>query len=129
MLILSDIAYSFYPYPAFAPYLALNSAVHVLLYFYYGLSAMYPDNPPRWKKFLTQFQIIQFILDLIHASIGYMYYNYCIYGILYGLTMVTLFSNFYYKAYVRKREVVSKPNTNGTTESNGVANGDIRRRN
>ncbi|XP_045214688.2 elongation of very long chain fatty acids protein 5-like [Mercenaria mercenaria] len=126
MLILGDIAFHFYPYTAFATYLGLNSAVHVLLYFYYGLSALYPDNPPQWKKFLTQFQIIQFFIDLIHATIGYLYHNYCIYGILYGLTMVTLFSNFYYKAYVKKRAPVSKPETNGEPVTNDINNGEIR---
>lgn len=125
MLILSDLAYNFYPYPAFAPYLALNCAVHVLLYFYYGLCAMYPDNPPQWKKFLTQFQIVQFVIDLAHATVGYMYYNYCIYGLFYGLTMLSLFSNFYYRAYVKKRHPETKRETNREVCMNGVTNGYI----
>lgn len=113
MLILSDIGYHFYPFSAIATYLALNSAVHVLLYFYYGMTALYPNNPPQWKKFLTQFQIIQFVIDLMHATIGYMYHNYCIYGIFYGITMISLFSNFYYKAYIKRRIPRTKYETNG----------------
>ncbi|XP_045211476.2 elongation of very long chain fatty acids protein 5-like [Mercenaria mercenaria] len=102
MLILSDISYHFYPYAAITSYLGLNSAVHVLLYLYYGLSALRPDNPPQWKKFLTQFQIIQFVIDLIHATIGYMYHSYCIFGIFYCMAMIILFSNFYFKAYSKR---------------------------
>ncbi|KAH3872421.1 elongation of very long chain fatty acids protein 5-like [Dreissena polymorpha] len=115
MLILSDLAYHHYPYPAMSPYLALNSAVHVVLYLYYGLSALNPDNPPQWKKFLTQFQIVQFALDLVHASIGYIYYTYCIYGIFYGISMLSLFCNFYYKAYIKHRG----PSVKTKSESNG----------
>lgn len=124
MLILSDLAYAFYPYPAIAVYLALNSAVHVLLYLYYGLSALYPDNPPPWKKFMTQFQLAQFFIDLIHASIGYLYHGYCIYGILYGLVMVWLFSNFYYHAYIRKKSSHNGAiRENDVSIKNGVVNG------
>lgn len=117
MLILSDLGYHYYPYPALSPYLALNSAVHVVLYLYYGLSALYPDNPPEWKKFLTQFQILQFAIDLVHATIGYIYYTYCIYGIFYGISMISLFSNFYYQAYIKKR----KPRTENSIR-NGTGN-------
>ena len=119
MLLLSDLAYNHYPYPAMTPYLALNSAVHVVLYFYYGLSALTPENPPQWKKFLTQFQILQFAIDLVHATLGYIYHTYCIYGILYGLSMLTLFSNFYYKAYIKQRN----PNQKSEAVSNGISNG------
>ena len=99
MLILSEVSYRFYPYVSTSLYLGLNSIVHVLLYFYYGISAMYPNNPPPWKKFLTQFQILQFIIDLVHATIGYMYHNHCIYGIFYCGAMIILFSNFYFLSY------------------------------
>lgn len=121
MLILSDIGYHYYPYPAMAPYLALNSAVHVVLYLYYGLCALNPSSPPKWKKFLTQFQIIQFALDLVHATIGYIYYTYCIYSIFYGLSMMSLFSNFYYQAYIRKRNPRKSQvsNGHGTVTLNG----------
>ena len=124
MIILSDLVYHIYPYPAFTVYLALNSVVHVVLYAYYGLSALNPENPPKWKKFLTQFQIVQFFLDMVHAIMGYLYHGYCIYGIFYGLTMISLFSNFYYQAYVKapKSKSLNKSNTsNGTTE-NEVSN-------
>ena len=117
MLLLSDICYHHYPWVAMAPYLALNSAVHVMLYLYYGLSALYPDNPPQWKKFMTQFQIVQFVIDMMHALVGYLYHGYCIYGIFYGITMIGLFSNFYYVAYVKRKG--PKSNSNGVHVTNG----------
>ncbi|XP_052781999.1 elongation of very long chain fatty acids protein 5-like [Mya arenaria] len=121
MLLLSDIAYHLFPYPAMTSYLGLNSAVHVVLYMYYGLSALYPENPPEWKKFLTQFQIVQFAIDLVHATYGYIYHTYCIYGIFYGLSMFCLFSNFYYRAYIKTRN--QSKNQKADNVSNGVCNG------
>nr|KAG5702772.1 hypothetical protein BaRGS_003646 [Batillaria attramentaria] len=62
MLLLSNLAYSFYPWPGIAVFLAMNSFVHIVLYLYYGLTALLPDNPPTWKKQMTQVQILQFLL-------------------------------------------------------------------
>ena len=57
---------------------------------------------------MTQFQIAQFLFDLVFASIGYKYHGFCIYSIFYGLAMLVLFSNFYYHAYIKKREPPKK---------------------
>ena len=104
MLLLSDLGRRFYPWPCIAVFLGMNSFVHVLLYLYYGLTALFPDNPPMWKKQMTQVQIVQFLVGFVVAVVGYMYYNYCVYSILYGITMTWLFSNFYYHAYIKRRQ-------------------------
>ena len=127
MIILSDVVYHLYPYPAFTVYLALNSMVHVVLYSYYGLSALYPDNPPQWKKFLTQFQILQFLIDMVHAIIGYLYHGFCIYGPFYGITMIYLFSNFYYHAYIKAQSRPVKDKYKSDI-SNGIAPNPLRQK-
>uniref|UniRef100_UPI00398F1439 very long chain fatty acid elongase 4-like isoform X1 n=2 Tax=Pristiophorus japonicus TaxID=55135 RepID=UPI00398F1439 len=103
MLILSDLTYRYYPWPAIAPFVAFNSLIHVFLYFYYGQSALNPIQRPAWKKRMTQLQISQFLLDLVLATWGYLYHGFCIYSILYGLTMLGLFLNFYRKAFNSKK--------------------------
>ncbi|XP_067828459.1 very long chain fatty acid elongase 4-like [Heptranchias perlo] len=103
MLILSDLTYHYYPWPAIAPFLALNSLIHVFLYFYYGQSALNPIQRPAWKKRMTQLQILQFLMDLSLATWGYLFHGFCIYGIMYGLTMLGLFLNFYCKAFNSKK--------------------------
>ena len=105
MLLLSDLGYRLYPWPAISLFLCINSFVHVILYLYYGLCAVYPENPPSWKKQVTQIQIIQFFTDFVFAAIGYVWHGFCIYGIFYGLTMTYLFCNFYYYAYVKKKVI------------------------
>uniref|UniRef100_A0A336LM25 Elongation of very long chain fatty acids protein n=1 Tax=Culicoides sonorensis TaxID=179676 RepID=A0A336LM25_CULSO len=47
----------------------LNNFVHVLMYFYYMLSAMGPQYQKYlwWKKYMTELQIAQFILCIIHC--------------------------------------------------------------
>ncbi|KAK7112174.1 very long chain fatty acid elongase 5-like [Littorina saxatilis] len=103
MLLLSDLAYHYYPWPGIGVFLGMNSFVHIVLYLYYGLAALFPDSPPTWKRQMTQIQILQFLVGFVLASYGYVYHNYCMYSILYGITMTWLFSNFYYQAYVKKR--------------------------
>ncbi|XP_067670929.1 very long chain fatty acid elongase 5-like [Haliotis asinina] len=102
MLLLSNFGYAYLPYPCIAVFQSLNSLVHVVLYFYYGLTAVVPNNPPQWRKQLTQMQIIQFLIDFAISLYGVVYYEFCFFSLFYGLSMTVLFSNFYYHAYVRK---------------------------
>jgi len=47
----------------------INSFVHSVMYFYYGLSTLGPRVRPYlwWKKYLTQLQIVQLVLVAIHC--------------------------------------------------------------
>ena len=74
--------------------------VHVVLYLYYGLTAI--GIHPPWKKQLTEIQIIQFFIDLVHASIGLLHHNFCTWSIIYALSMIYLFGSFYYRTYYLK---------------------------
>ena len=105
ILLLSDVAYHMYPWPGIAFYLMNNSFVHIVLYTYYGLSALFPNRSFPWKRHITELQIFQFFIGFIHATIGYVYHGFCIYGILYGMTMTVLFSNFYYRAYLAPKKL------------------------
>ena len=108
MLLLSDVTYHYYPYVGIVMYFGLNSLVHVFLYLYYGLSALQLENLVHWKKHLTQFQIVQFLIDGVHCTFGYLYHGHCVYGILYSITMTAMFSNFYVRAYMRKSKIKSQ---------------------
>ncbi|CAL4130625.1 unnamed protein product [Meganyctiphanes norvegica] len=48
----------------------LNTLVHIVMYTYYGVSAMGPQYRKYlwWKKYLTKMQITQFVLVIIHES-------------------------------------------------------------
>eukprot|EP00117_Sycon_ciliatum_P002144 scpid90208/ scgid7498/ Elongation of very long chain fatty acids protein 4; 3-keto acyl-CoA synthase Elovl4; ELOVL fatty acid elongase 4 len=84
----------------------LNSSVHVCMYSYYFLSALGPALQPYlwWKRYLTRFQILQFVAISIHNSfnmpsscafptwIAHMMTGYMV-------SLILLFSNFYFKAY------------------------------
>lgn len=94
----------------------LNSLVHIIMYCYYMLSALGPALQPYlwWKKYLTQLQLIQFLVVSGHIVVG-VYHN-CdppawltMWTLSYMCTMVALFLNFYFKAY--RRPVSSKRRT------------------
>lgn len=107
----------------------LNSFVHVVMYSYYGLSAIPAMRPYLWwKKYLTQFQLIQFFLTVFHTVYaviwpcgfpkGWLYFQ-----ISYMLTLIILFSNFYFQTY-KKLKVSSKEHQNGSrVPTRGHANG------
>ncbi|KAH6555945.1 hypothetical protein KP509_1Z215400 [Ceratopteris richardii] len=52
---------------------ALNSIVHVFMYLYYFLSALWTDDMKRkqrylfWGKYLTQMQMLQFTINMVQA--------------------------------------------------------------
>lgn len=39
--------------------LLTNTGIHVLMYYYYFMCTI--KRPPRWKKLVTQSQIVQFV--------------------------------------------------------------------
>nr|CAI5857979.1 unnamed protein product [Callosobruchus analis] len=94
--------------PTFLPAM-VNSAIHVLMYSYYGLSVFGPKVTQYlwWKKYLTILQLIQFTCALILGMNGirtgcdfplWMHYTL----IIYMLSFIVLFGNFYVKAYMEK---------------------------
>ncbi|KAG5276032.1 hypothetical protein AALO_G00127160 [Alosa alosa] len=89
----------------------LNTFVHIVMYSYYGLAALGPHMQKYlwWKRYLTSLQLLQFVLLTIHTT--YNLYADCdfpdamnIVGIThYLLSLIVLFSNFYYQSYVTRK--------------------------
>ncbi|NP_001079820.1 uncharacterized protein LOC379510 [Xenopus laevis] len=102
----------------------INSLVHVIMYFYYGLSAAGPRFQKYlwWKKHMTAIQLIQFVLVSIHIS-QYYFMPSCDYQFpifihliwIYGTVFFILFSNFWYQAYTKGRRLPK-----GSTVANGA---------
>ncbi|KAK2565418.1 Elongation of very long chain fatty acids protein 4, partial [Acropora cervicornis] len=91
---------------------ACNCFVHVMMYAYYGLSAIGPHMRPYlwWKRYITKLQLMQFMLVTVHAS--YAIQNNCGFpnGFLwlqsgYMCSLFALFLNFYSKTYTNKKKV------------------------
>ncbi|GBP40593.1 Elongation of very long chain fatty acids protein 4 [Eumeta japonica] len=87
----------------------VNSAIHVLMYAYYGLSVFGPavSRYLWWKKYLTILQLIQFTCALILGVNGIrtgcefpLWMHYVL--IIYMISFIVLFGNFYMKAYIAK---------------------------
>ncbi|XP_069679220.1 very long chain fatty acid elongase 4-like isoform X2 [Periplaneta americana] len=92
----------------FLPAMA-NSFIHVLMYTYYGLSALGPHIAKYlwWKKYLTILQLIQFTTAMIMGMNGIksgcdfpLWMQYVL--VIYMISFIVLFGNFYAKAYIEK---------------------------
>ena len=105
ILILADNSYFLVPWPSIGVLMVLNSIVHIFMYTYYGLRAIQPLNEFSWKRRITQLQMAQFMFGLIFCFIGYLYHDFCVYSMLYGSGLLTLFGNYYYHAFIRKKSV------------------------
>ncbi|XP_028852401.1 elongation of very long chain fatty acids protein 7a [Denticeps clupeoides] len=91
----------------------LNCIVHVIMYTYYGLSALGPRYHRFlwWKKHLTSIQLIQFVM--ITGHIGQYFFMDCPYQFpifvyiigLYGVLFLVLFLNFWYHAYTKGKRL------------------------
>ncbi|XP_050074770.1 elongation of very long chain fatty acids protein 7-like [Anopheles maculipalpis] len=84
----------------------INNFVHVLMYFYYMLSAMgYRDI--WWKKYMTEVQIIQFVICIAHCinalATGCPFPRFITTLLLINASIfLALFMNFYIESYKRK---------------------------
>lgn len=115
--------------------IVLNLAVHVIMYFYYFLSAR--GIRVWWKKYITLFQITQFVLDLfvvyyaLYQFYADTYWNWLphsggchgtheagLYGAGILASYLVLFISFYFKSYSKP---VAKKEKTGT--ATGVTSG------
>lgn len=84
----------------------LNSFIHTVMYSYYFLATFKSARPYLgWKKFLTQFQIVQFIIMILHSTQPlfipgckfprtFLYIN-----IFFSVIFIYLFTKFYIENY------------------------------
>ncbi|XP_039614652.1 elongation of very long chain fatty acids protein 7a isoform X1 [Polypterus senegalus] len=88
----------------------VNCVVHVIMYTYYGVSAMGPTYQKYlwWKKYLTTIQLVQFVTVTIHIGqfffmkdCPYQYPVFLYIICLYGCSFLVLFLNFWYHAYTK----------------------------
>ncbi|KAK8780070.1 hypothetical protein V5799_018585 [Amblyomma americanum] len=86
-----------------------NSFVHVVMYSYYFLSLLGPSVQKYlwWKRYLTQFQLAQFVILFFHMMIplfidcGYPLAQMCI-TLPQGIFFFIMFMNFYIKCYCNR---------------------------
>ncbi|CAK1583494.1 unnamed protein product [Parnassius mnemosyne] len=90
----------------------INSFVHIIMYTYYLLTVWDESYKKSmwWKKHVTQIQILQFSILLLHFLMLVVAKD-CAYPrqpayiiIPQNLFMVILFSDFYYKSYVKSKK-------------------------
>lgn len=102
MAIVTEWFYKIHPVTQASVPSGLNSIVHIVMYSYYALAAIEVSCP--WKKYITQFQLTQFFLLVIHGTVGGWitgdphYYFY----IIYEISMIFYFLPFYWKTYNKR---------------------------
>ena len=96
---------------------ALNATVHVVMYSYYLLASMSrsPDFRKKylwWGKYLTTFQISQFVENLFHCIYMIKFKSYdktmATFGVWYMVTLLILFGNFFVQKYINGGSKKSK---------------------
>ncbi|KAL5285294.1 hypothetical protein ACFFRR_007185 [Megaselia abdita] len=91
----------------------LNSFVHIVMYFYYMVSAMGPEYQKYiwWKKYMTKIQLIQFVLILsymisISAKNCEMSNGLTYFFVINTVIFLYLFLDFYRKTYNKSKKAV-----------------------
>ncbi|EPY24398.1 elongation of very long chain fatty acids protein 4 [Angomonas deanei] len=84
----------------------INSFVHSLMYFHYLFTSLGYTNP--FKKYLTQIQMFQFALCILHAVLAVALdrqipFSFAILQLCYHMTLLYLFMNFYRTKIAAKR--------------------------
>ncbi|XP_046860862.1 elongation of very long chain fatty acids protein 4-like [Xenia sp. Carnegie-2017] len=108
----------------------INSCVHVVMYSYYGLS-VFPSLRGYlwWKRYLTQFQLVQFLCLFLQAVLALRedcgFPRWMAYALItYMMSMILLFGNFYLKTYLKTRLKLSN-GENGKVQNGKVQNGKL----
>ncbi|XP_045453339.1 elongation of very long chain fatty acids protein-like [Melitaea cinxia] len=92
----------------------VNSFVHIIMYGYYLLTTWDESYKQSiwWKKHVTQIQILQFTIMLLHFTV-LVFAPECDFPrqpayilIPQNLFMVILFSDFYYRSYIKPNKIV-----------------------
>ncbi len=88
-----------------------NSSVHVLMYYYYACATI--GRRVWWKKYITQAQIVQFIIDLTATwPYPFLYFSKTgcsgnmrgwLFGQAVGASFFKLFSDFYSRSYAKAK--------------------------
>lgn len=78
----------------------INSFIHVIMYSHYLMTSLGYSNP--FKRYITQAQMAQFLILLIHSIIAISYEKifpakYAYIQLVYQIQMLLLFGNFYKK--------------------------------
>lgn len=88
----------------------LNAFVHIIMYFYYMVSAMGPQYQKYiwWKKYLTSLQMAQFTAIFVHQfQLLFTDCNYpksfMVWIALHGILFLFLFSDFYKQKYTNEK--------------------------
>ena len=96
-----------------------NSFIHVIMYSYYFLAALGPHMQKYlwWKRYLTNFQLIQFVCIFIKCMVLVLGVSECGYpwqfsGItaLLMILMMVLFGEFYVREYMSKKATIKENN-------------------
>lgn len=114
-----------------APAAMLNAFIHIVMYFYYGMAALGPSMQKYlwWKRYLTQMQLIQFCIALTSA-VHTIYSDDCEFPkwmcwilIVYMITFLILFGNFYVQSYLKKSSSkLKKTKEEEGSKTNGFKN-------
>eukprot|EP00181_Compsopogon_caeruleus_P006161 CAMPEP_0184682740 /NCGR_PEP_ID=MMETSP0312-20130426/8580_1 /TAXON_ID=31354 /ORGANISM="Compsopogon coeruleus, Strain SAG 36.94" /LENGTH=172 /DNA_ID=CAMNT_0027134603 /DNA_START=411 /DNA_END=929 /DNA_ORIENTATION=- len=104
-----------------------NSMVHVAMYYYYAIATL--GKTVWWKKYITQAQILQFVIDVTATwPFPVLYYSSAgcsgsmrgwIFGQAVGLSFFKLFSDFYRRSYKTKSDgatAVTPPESSESTK-------------
>jgi len=90
----------------------LNALVHVLMYSHYLVSALGLSTP--WKPYLTSMQLLQFVLIAVQSSLSLSHGDSCgspyfakVLMVAYMGSMLLLFGNFFFHAYILKKPSAS----------------------
>lgn len=93
----------------------LNSFVHIVMYFYYMVAALGPKYQKYiwWKKYLTAFQMVQFVAIFTHQfQLLFIECDYpkgfMVWIGLHGVMFLFLFSDFYKQAYSKRRTAIAR---------------------